>query len=342
MLHRMRSTLAVVAALSEKPANAASELESVPAPTVVVSSPRCEEDAFPLVSFLDSLRVELAGRGLRCCTLAESGAGIPTSASLHVNIEELGHCGTEPERVRITVQQRSDGFRTLDREISLSDVTQAARPRALALAVAELIRSLGEDAPNDTTKVETSAPQRSHPLPQPLAQPDASPVAFSFQIEAETRYFPMRDTTLWGGRMRLTARRSSLHADVDMGANYSQMQTELGALLMRSASIGVGFGPRLELALANIDFGPRAEVGLAWVRGTTTLADVATASGSGVVATIGIRAALEVPANMRMKPCLSLETGGVVQGVNGNVSGQAVTGVGGYYFLAALGLAVTR
>jgi len=111
---------------------------------------------------------------------------------------------------------------------------------------------------------------------------------------------------------------------------------------MRSASIGVGFGPRLELALANIDFGPRAEVGLAWVRGTTTLADVATASGSGVVATIGIRAALEVPANMRMKPCLSLETGGVVQGVNGNVSGQAVTGVGGYYFLAALGLAVTR
>ena len=339
-LGRTGFALAAVVALSELKARAAPNLEAAPSQVVVVSPPRCEEDSFPLVSFLDSLRVELAGRGLQCCTLAEPGDGLVIEASLHVAVAELGPCGTEPERVRITVQQRAGVSRTLEREISLTDVAQAARPRALALAVAELIRSLGEDT-SDSPKVPTSVPQQPHPSPQPLTLVPASPPAFSLHIEAEARSFPMRSTNLWGGRTRFTVHRQRFHADVDLGANYSHVQTDLGKLLLRSASVGFGFGPRFASASTTIDIGPHAEVGSAWIHGTTTLADVGTASGSGAIASLGFRASIEAPAEMKLKPCLTFESGGVLRTLNGTVDGQTVSAIGGFYFLAALGVAVS-
>lgn len=50
---------------------------------VVVLPPKCEEDAFPVVAFLDTLPVELAGSGLACRSLViDSARGLPTIAEL--------------------------------------------------------------------------------------------------------------------------------------------------------------------------------------------------------------------------------------------------------------------
>ena len=337
-LRRMGLVLAAAVTLSEGRVEAASNLELASSQVVVVSPPRCDDDSFPLVAFLDSLRVELAGRGLECCTLSEPGDGTSADTSLHVNVEELGPCGAEPERVRIIVQRR-DGSQALEREISLTDVSQAARPRALALAVAELIRSLGQEVRQEPAQPAPSAPQRPKPTPKAPEAMRGAPVAYSMHIEAEVRHFPSRDTTLWGGRARLTAYRRAVHTDVDLGANFSRVQTDLGELLVRSASVGFGLGPRLPLPSAIIDLGPHAEIGWAWIRGSTTLANVGTASGSALIANVGLRASLEADAKMR--PCLTLETGAVLRGMNGSVSGQTVSGIEGYYVLAALGMAVS-
>jgi hypothetical protein len=44
---------------------------------------------------------------------------------------------------------------------------------------------------------------------------------------------------------------------------------------------------------------------------------------------------------MKVRPHLSLESGAVVRGVKGEVNGQPVAGMTGYYLLAALGIAVS-
>jgi hypothetical protein len=128
---------------------------------------------------------------------------------------------------------------------------------------------------------------------------------------------------------------------VDLGGNYDRAQAQLGDVLVHSASVGLGFGPRFATRTAVLDLGLRAELGWAWIHGETALADVRTGAGSGLISSVGFRASLEVPAQMRVCPHLSLETGAVVRGVKGDMSGESVAGMTGYYLLGALGIAVS-
>jgi hypothetical protein len=319
------------------PATAAPSPE---ARSVVVLPPLCKVEAFPLPSFLDCLRVELAGRGLDCCTLADpDGVTPPTIASVQVRIE-IDPCTADADRLQVSARETA-GPRMAERQVSLADVPETARPRALALAVAELIRSLGQALPDKAPEAIPVPAQGS--VTSSAAPPSAGtrPTRLSMHVEAEVRGLPTRDTTLWGGRARLTAHRRRFHADVDLGGNYARAPAQLGDVLVHSASVGIAFGPRFANRTAVLDLGLRAELGWAWIHGETALADVRTGAGSGLISSVGIRASLEVPAQMKVCPHLSLETGTVVRGVNGEVSGEPVAGMTGYYLLAALGIAVS-
>jgi len=307
--------------------------------SVVVFPPLCKVDAFWLAPFLDCLRVELAGRGLDCCTLAEPDGPAPTTASLQVRIE-IDPCTADADRLQVFAREAT-GPRRAERQVSLADVPETARPRALALAVAELIRSLGQALPD---KAPEAIPAPTLGSVASLATPlsaDTPQTHLSIHVEAEARGLPTRDTTLWGGRVRLTTHRRLFHADLDLGGNYARAQALLGDILVHSASVGLGFGPRFANKTAVLDLGLRAELGWAWLHGETALADVRTGAGSGLISSVGIRASLEVPARMKARPRLSLESGAVVRGVKGEVNGQPVAGMTGYYLLAALGIAVS-
>jgi hypothetical protein len=260
-------------------------------------------------------------------------------ASLQVRIE-IDPCTTDADRLQVSAREAA-GPRMAERQVSLADVPETARPRALALAVAELIRSLWQALP-DT--VPAAIPVSN---PVSVALPASPPSALtrsthlSIHLEAEARGLPTRDTTLWGGRARLTTHRRLFHADLDIGGNYARAQAQLGDVLVHSASLGLGFGPRFANKTAVLDLGLRAELGWGWLHGETALADVRTGAGSGLISSVGIRASLEVPAQMKVCPNLSLESGAVVRGVKGEVNGQPVAGMTGYYLLAALGIAVS-
>ena len=307
--------------------------------SVVVAPPLCQVDTFPLAPFLDCLRVELAGRGLDCCTLAEPADPMPAMAFLQVKVE-IDPCAADADRLQVSAREVA-GPRMAERQVSLADVPATARARALALAVAELIRSLGQGQPGKAPEAITVSAQESVAAPASSPSEGPRPILLSLHVEAEARGFPTRDTTLWGGRVRLTAHRRILHADLDLGGGYARAQAELGDVLLRSASVGLGFGPRLATRTAVLDLGLRAELGWAWIHGETGLSDVRTGAGSELISSVGIRASLEVPAQVKARPNLTLETGTVVRGVKGEVSGQPVAGMTGYYFLAALGIAVS-
>ena len=314
-------------------------LPSPEARSVVVSPPLCKVDAFRLAPFLDCLRVELAGRGLDCCTLADPNGPTPTTATLHVRIE-IEPCTADADRLQVSAREDA-GPRMAERQVSLADVPETARPRALALAVAELIRSLGQGQPDKVPEAIPVFAQSS--VASSTSQPSAGtrPTHVSMHVETEVRGLPARDTTLWGGRARLTAHRRIFHADLDVGGNYARAQAQLGDVLLHTVSVGLGFGPRFANRTAVLDLGLRAELGWAWIHGETALADVRTGAGSGLISSVGIRASLEVPAQMKVRPHLSMETGVVVRGVKGEVGGEPVAGMTGYYLLVALGITVS-
>jgi hypothetical protein len=290
-----------------------------------------------MVPFLDYLRVELSGRGLVCCTVADLTSGATAAASVRVSIE-IVPCSSDGEGVQLSARDLANS-RGADRRVSLSDIAPAARPRALALVVAELIRSLGQPAPDDAAPRVAVSTEGSPPKVAELERPRPSRV--SINLEGEARLLPSRDTTMWGGRVRLVAPWRWLHADLDLGADYASAQVDLGEVLLRSATVGVTVGPRFPAQVAIIDLGLRAELGWAWIRGETGLADVRAQSGSDLVSSMGLRASLEIPARMTVRPSLALEGGYVLHGVKGEADAQAVVGMTGYYLLATLGIAVS-
>jgi hypothetical protein len=317
----------------------ATTLPSPEARSVVVSPPLCKVDAFRLAPFLDCLRVELAGRGLDCCTLADPDGPTPTIASLHVRIE-IDPCTVDADRLQVFAREVA-GPRLTERQVSLADVPETARPRALALAVAELIRSLGQALPDKAFEaIPVSAPASVASSVAPSSA-GTGRTHLSIHVEAEARGLPTRDTTLWGGRARLTAHRRPFHADVDLGGNFARVPAQLGDVLVRSASLGIGFGPRFANKTAVLDLGLRVELGWAWIHGETVLTDVKPSAGAGLISSLGIRASLELPAPMKVCPQLSVEAGAMVRGVKGEMNGEPVAGMTGYYLLAALGIAVS-
>jgi hypothetical protein len=341
--HRPGLAVSFVALMAAAPATAA-EPAAVPtllgsqAESVAVSPPQCKAASFELAPFLDSLRVELAGRGLSCCTVAPPSNEAPASRMLVVRLE-IVPCTTDADRLHASARAPVDS-RAVERVISLGDVARTARPRALALAVAELVRWLEQGAGNTTTEA-VVVPATAAPSSTAEPQSPARPLALALGVEAEARGLPTRDTMMWGGRARVVAHRRWLRVDLDLGASYARAPGELGVVSLRSASAGLGLGPRVAVGAVSAHLGLRAELGYAWIRGETGLADVRTGSGSDLIANLGLRLALEAPAQGKLRPGLALESGGILRGVKANVSGQPVAGMTGYYVLLALGIAVS-
>ncbi|HEX7498970.1 MAG TPA: hypothetical protein VF524_01565 [Polyangia bacterium] len=310
---------------------------SPPAPSVIISPPLCKSDSFPLIPFLDSLRVELAASKLNCCTLTDPSDGPPAVGSLQVRFEVVP-CVSDPDRVQVWAQASADA-RVAEREISLADVVPSARPRALALVVAELIRSL-ERRPREAPPEAIAAPVQAS-ISTPPSAGGALARALAVVVEGEARVYPTRDTLMWGGRVRFTSSRRSFHADLDCGADFARAGSDLGDVLLRSTTVGLGVGPRLETSVAIIDVGLHAELGWAWIRGEPRAADVRTGTGSDLISSLGLRVSLAVPARLRLRPSLTLESGAVLRGVKGQANGRPVAGMTGYYLLAGLGVGGT-
>src|SRR5258706_10881939 len=140
---------------------------------VRVATPACPIAPLSVPAFVDLLRVELAGR-----------ARAPGATLVTLAIEP---CDAATARVRVGVT--IDASPAGERDVGLEDIAVDARPRALALAVAELVRAQPASAP---------------PLPPPAAPPPPPPVlprpTVGFSADALFELLPDRGTRLWGGR----------------------------------------------------------------------------------------------------------------------------------------------
>src|SRR5450432_159946 len=313
---RARSILLLLAAaaLAGKPARAMDN-------PIEVRIPDCPSAPLSLDAFLSSLKVELAGRDPPCCTLASPSAGdrdeVPISLRVTLSIEPCD-AGTELVQIRVYDSMRAT---TADRQVALYDIPTDARPRALALAVAELVHAV-------------SQPQ------QPLV-PSSPPLdrALILSGALELRTHPNRNMTLWGFRPSLEVIRGHWQAAVDLEAARGDPSVSLGDVSTSLLSAAVELGPRFHLRHFALEVGACGSLGWVWMGGHTNDPNNVPSSGSALAASAGARLGIDLPALVRSANVQGLvEVGSMIHGVDATVNDSPAASLTGVYVVAGVGV----
>lgn len=313
---RVGALLVAASAVFSSGARAAEEVTVVAG--VRVAPPACPMAPLSIPAFVDSLRVELA-----------SGARGPGSSLVTLAIEP---CDTSTARVRVAVVREPAGA-SAGRDVGLEDIAWDARPRALALAVAELVRS-----------AEASA---APPSPEPSAAPPAPPVApvpeerhlqVGVAADGVLQLYPARDTVLWGGRLAASLSRGPWSAAVYGEGAVGGHSYDVGDVSLQSFGGGLVLGR--DVSTRRLVLTPAIVGGLGWARiqGHAATPEVRARSGSGLTAAVRARLA----AQTALVPALSLrafaEAGWMARAFDATVDGTRAAGLSGATIVVGLGL----
>ena len=195
-------------------------------------------------------------------------------------------CDPNADRVGVVVTD-TRRLQAVERSVSLADLPPAARPRALALAVAELLRAA--EQPRAAT------PHQPSPEPEPTPAAANEAVRVAAGADALLRIYPTRQTMLLGAQLSLGVSGRRWHTALALDGALGQPSVDLGAVSVRMLGGAITAGPRFSVGHATFDVGASASAGWAWVRGEPGGAGVAARAGNGFVAAAGARFAVQAP-----------------------------------------------
>jgi hypothetical protein len=319
-------------------------------PPIRVTVPACASAPFSVEAFLGSLEVELAGHVPACCLLDRappspgSDPENPGDPKLGLRVTlSIDPCDEGATAVDVRVR---DPARTadLERRVGLGDIPIEARPRALALAVAELVHSATASPPAPP------AVTASAPLGAPIAgaggssatpRPHVPWIYVSGILELQTH--PGNNLTLWGVRPSVAVARGHWQAALDVDAMVGDPSVALGDVSTRLLAGTLAAGPRLSLGHLIIDLGACGRFGWAWMAGHTSNATAVASSGSAPFASAGGRLGIFLPTAAKVSHLRALiEAGAMIHGVDGTVNGTTAAGLTGGYVLFGLGFGENR
>jgi hypothetical protein len=330
---------------------------------VRVLPPTCTAGPFDTTAWLAFVRDELITDGVGVVELAPSPSeNDPSLAVLHA---EVVPCRADTTVVTLSIDDLVTR-KSVRRAVALDDIPPRARPRALALAMAELLRaSWAELALVD-------APEPSSPPPEPIRravlvrlrpavlaaptnslenQPSAPPTAVTVPAHAwwataslDLRTFPGQSGVLLGGRAVLSWSPWStipLRLRVDLGSAYGSTFTRRGEVSLVASTLGVaaqlgGGTDRIDLSV-----GPRTELGWARVTGRPFNAPDTAVTGDGFVWFLALACTLRVRLAPRWWAVFDLATGQTLNSLTVVSEGQRVTGIEGPMLTVSLGLGVS-
>lgn len=340
----MRGRLAL--ALLALPAAARAQQE--PADPVASPMPARVELAAPTCAaavgaevLLRMLRVELAADGVERVELAAPGdtAG---EALARVAVE-APRCAADASEFLVTVDDATTR-KSVRRAVDLADIPAATRPRALALAVAELLRASWLELAVPT------APPAAAPVPEavrdtvrlrvaaitPRARAPREVLRWApfVGIGFEGRALPLAATGLAGLRLAggvvppWSAEGTRLRLRVDAGVAFGSGASLLGDVdvLVASGAVAATFTRGTTVA---VELGPRVEVGVARAVGRVASGRSATgvSVGEDEAALVGVGLVAGVRGRLSATWAASLELEG--QWVFGGVDARAVDRVTG-------------
>jgi hypothetical protein len=226
---------------------------------------------------------------------------------------------------------------SLARRVGLGDIPIDARPRALALAVAELVHS-------------ATLPRPAAPPPSALVRaadsggaprPRVPWIVLSGIIEIETH--PGHNMTLWGVRPSVAAARGHWQAALDIDAMAGDPSVALGDVSTRVFAGTLAAGPRFSLGRLIVDVAACGRFGWAWIAGHTGDANAVASSGSAPFASAAGRLGIFLPTAAHVSHLRALvEAGAMIHGLDATVNGTIAAGLTGGYVLFGLGFGENR
>jgi hypothetical protein len=302
-------------------------------PHVAIDAASCPE--------LDAAEVRRVAAIELAATVAETGGSSPERAVTQVLVD----CDKASSRIVVRDPLTS---KTVERTLSLQSVEAKARPRILAIAIAELVNaSWGELATNPALEAphDGAAGESERDAVRQKVQTRMRPVALSIAIGGTARVFASGAPVVpvaFGGVLRGTiAPWGSLRGAVvglDATLETASVAVPLGAadvlLASGAASLAYAFGEPLRFEL-----GAGARVGWANLEGvappgTSTLGgNVDGLWGGPMLLAAG---SLGFARSARLR--LGVESGYAVASVRGAVNGATVVEIAGVWILGALGI----
>ncbi len=350
-----RVAAAIVAALSLAPRVSVAQ-RAMPSHVRVESTP-CEAGPFDVRVWTPLLRNELETDGVASVDVgAQPAAGETPLAVIHV---ELARCDDRSTEAAVTVDDELT-HKTVRRVVALDDIPAEGRARALALAIAELLRaSWIELALDDAQAPQTvaSAPIRRAmllrvralpaPTPEPaarVARPPAPPTRAApawLGVVADLRTFPGQGGALLGARALFSWSpwaNVPVRLRADLGGATGTALAARGEVDLSLASVGLGVmvgggNERVDLAV-----GARLEGGWAWASGTPANASTVGDRGSDAVLLATVTSALRVALTGRWSASVDVSAGQTLRYVTVSAGDERVAGVRGPVLAVGLGI----
>jgi hypothetical protein len=321
--------LAALAAVCVARSPARAERERVGAPdapptsrSMRVTTGSCAASPWSASAWGELLAVELAADRIAVeLTERASGGDAP--------LVELEPVGCDVATTAATLSCTSSGVGHT-RQLDLADVAPVARPRVIAIAVADAVRScVPADAPPMVVVERTEAP--------PTMRAPRAPVALG--VLGEARVYSQNVTSLYGPRAFVDV---PLFAHViargDGGVLLGTATDPLGTIGGTLASVGAGVRATTRVGRFELGAGVRGELGYGWFHGRagppTVMATHASSSLAYVAASGG--AATRLAGDLGAE--LDVDVGGTVRGFAANADTRQVFDVEGAVVALRLGI----
>ena len=310
-------------------------------PPIRVSVPACPSAPFSVEAFLGSLEVELAGHLPACCVLAPVPAADGPGLLVTLSIES---CDASASAVDVHVRDPARPAGAA-RRVELADIPTEARPRALALAVAELVHSVSQPPPPPAPTPPSPLDSSAHPNHGFEAggapRPRAPWISSLRMIELETH--PGHNMFLWGLRPSVAVARDRWQAAFDVEALRGDPSVAFGDVSTTVLAGTLAVGPRLVLGHSIVDLAACGTLGWAWMAGQTNSPDVVTGSGSALVGSVSGRLGIFVPTAARVSHLRALiEAGAMIHGLEASINGNTAAALAGGYLLFGFGFGENR
>ncbi|HEY6476250.1 MAG TPA: hypothetical protein VI456_06675, partial [Polyangia bacterium] len=276
-----------------------------------------------------------------CCVLAPAPAtGGPDGPGLLVALA-LDACDASASFIDVQVRDGTRGT-AAERRVGLGDIPAEARPRALALAAAELVHSLAQapSPPSSSIAVApTVAPRAGARTGTTANRPPTLSLSGTIQLETH----PGNNLFLWGLATSLAVGRGRWQAALDLQYENGDPSVEFGDVSTSLLAGALTAGPRFSLGHVVIDLGATGRLGWCWMGGHVTEPNAIPGSGSALVASGGGRVGMLLPTAAHVSHLRAfVEGGAMIHGLEAEVNGVAAAGLAGGYLLFGFGVGENR
>jgi hypothetical protein len=318
---------------------------------IVLVPPKCAGAGLNVESFANLLAADLRSDGVEGVRLpwTEPTASESVLATITLEAEP---CGAEMRDIDVTIEDQATRKRVV-RRIPVKDVAEALRPRAMALAVAELLRAsllelMTSDAPPPAVPVPTEVKRAVARRMEALvgAGREAPPPAGNKEVDVAAVWHASLggQSSMFGGRAAVgTLLWRSLLLRADLGGLAGSAQDALGDITLGEAEAGLSLlwaSPR-DAAVSGA-FGARSELGLGWANGHPSNQQTSSSFGSGFVFNALLLGEVAFRISPSWRLALGVESGATVVPIVALADSRRITGIQGAMLGVTFGVAQLR